>query len=86
MNYFAIIKAALAMLPVVIEAIKAIEAAMPGSGGGTAKLAIIKDTLASAYKVSSDAIGTFDQIWPVLSSMVGAVVAAFNATGVFKKK
>lgn len=86
MNYLAVIKTVLAMLPLVIQAIQALEAAMPGSGNGSAKLAVIKETLSSAYKVSTDAVGTFDQLWPVLQTMIGAVVSGFNISGVFKKK
>lgn len=85
-NYLQIVKAAVGLLPVVIEAIKALEAAMPEEGAGAQKLEIIKTTIAKAYDNASDAVGTFESIWPVLSTMVGAIVAAYNALGVFKKK
>jgi len=85
-NYLQIVKSALGLLPVVIEAVKAIEAALPESGAGAQKLDIIKATLQNAYSVSSDAVGTFESFWPVLSGMISAIVAAMNAAGIFKKK
>ena len=85
-NYFTIIKTVLGLLPVVVEAVKAIETALPESGAGAQKLEIIKATLSSAYEVANDTVASFESIWPVLSSMIAAIVAAFNAAGVFKKK
>lgn len=86
MQFIAIIKAALALLPVIIEAIKALEAAMPESGAGSAKLGVIRATLDAGYEKAADTVGTFDQIWPVLEKMIAAVVAAYNVAGIFKKK
>ncbi len=86
MNFVAIIKVALSLLPAVIEAIKAIEAAIPESGAGAQKLEIIKATLQKAHEVGGDTVGAFEQYWPVLSTMVGSVVTVFNAVGLFKKK
>lgn len=85
MNYLALVKLIVSLLPVLIEAVKAVEAAIPQSGQGQAKLAAVQSILGAAWKASSDATVAFEQVWPALSAAVSAVVAAFNAAGIFKK-
>lgn len=84
MNYFTIIKSVLSLLPIVIDAIKAIEAAFPEGTKGHIKLDIVKSTVESAYSVATDVVAPFESIWPVLSGMITAIVTAFNASGLFK--
>lgn len=86
MNYFAILKAALSLLPIIIDAIKAIEAAFPEGSNGQHKLEVVKTTVQSAMDVATDVIVPFEQVWPVLQGMIAAIVSAFNALGVFTKK
>ena len=83
-NAIAIIKLVLSLLPVIIEAVKAIEAALPQGGQGAQKLALIRETLAAGWSVGSDAVASFDAVWPALERVVGAVVGLFNKTGAFK--
>ena len=85
MNFLSIIKLIITLLPSIIEAVKAIESAIPDGGKGDAKLKLIESVLSSTYEQSNRAFGTFEQVWPVLSSTVGAVVNLFNSTGTFKK-
>ena len=84
-NAIAIIKLVLSLLPTLIEAVKAVEAALPQSGQGAQKLALIRQTLESAFGVAGDAVATFDSVWPALEKVVGAVVGLFNRTGEFNK-
>lgn len=84
-NVLANIKLILQILPLIIDTIKAIEAAIPESGAGKAKLDIVRVALQSAYDASNDVIGKFDTIWPMIQNTVGAVVSTFNALGSFKK-
>lgn len=85
MGFIEILKMILTLFPLVIQAVQAIEAAIPTGGNGQAKLELIKNTLQSAYDASTQAFGTFEQIWPVLKNVVSGIVTAFNATGIFKK-
>ena len=85
MQAIAIIKLVLTLLPAVIEAVRAIEAALPQGGQGAQKLALIRETLAAGWSVGSDAVTSFDTAWPALEKTVGAVVGLFNRTGQFGK-
>lgn len=80
-----IVRLVLALMPVLIDAVKAVEDAFPESGQGKAKLAAVRGILLSAYTTGADLATTFDQAWPALESAVGAVVALCNSTGQFKK-
>lgn len=85
MNYIIIIKAVLALLPTIIEAVKAIEAAFPQSGQGHAKIEAVRTIVEAAYGVAADAALKFDSLWPAIQSAVSAVVSLANSTGLFKK-
>jgi hypothetical protein len=75
----------LTLLPLILEAVKVIEAALPESGRGAEKLALIRAALESAFATAADTVGTFEQIWPALQSTVAAVVGLFNSVGLFRK-
>lgn len=77
MNWIAIVKAVLALLPAIIEAIKAIEAALPEPGQGSQKLTLIRTIIESANSEAAT-------MWPYIEKAVAAVVAFFNSTGIFK--
>lgn len=84
-NVLAILKTVLTLLPLLIDAVKAIEAALPQSGLGTQKLSIIRSTLEATFRTANEVSVTFEQVWPALEATVGAVVNAFNRVGVFNK-
>lgn len=79
------IKLVLSLLPMIIEAVKAIEAALPDGGKGEAKLALVRQAIAAGYSVATDTVASFEAMWPAIERTVAAVVALFNAVGVFKK-
>lgn len=85
MNFLTIIKTLFQLLPLVIEAVKTIEAAFPAQGAGAAKLAIVKSTLESAYTTATDVQGSFETLWTPLQSMISGIVSIANSTGLFKK-
>lgn len=62
------------MLPALIEAIKALETAIPGRGKGEAKLAALRGVLEAADS-------TIGALWPSLEKVVGVLVATMNRTG-----
>lgn len=85
MQYLIIIRAVLALLPAVVEAVKVLEGAFPVAGQGAAKLAALRSIIEAAYNTVVDATLSFEKLWPALQSAIGAVVSLANSTGLFKK-
>lgn len=85
MQLLQILKLILTILPLVIETMKAIEAAIPGQGQGEAKLAAVRGILEGAYKGATDVSTSFEEVWPYLSNTISTMTTLFNKTGVFKK-
>ena len=54
MSYIAYIKLVLSILPLILEVVAAIEKALPQSGQGSAKLALVKTALQTAYEAGKD--------------------------------
>lgn len=80
MQFLTIIKTIISILPLVIQAIDAIEAAFPVSGKGAAKLDVVKAVLQGSVEVADDVDnGQFDKIWVVISKVISAVVAMRKA-------
>lgn len=73
-NLFMVLK----LLPLIIEAIKALEAAIPLAGKGGEKMAALREVLTVAD-------GAVDALWPTIEKVVGVLVGLFNKTGVFGK-
>lgn len=80
------IKLVLSIFPAIINAVKTIEASIPVEGKGAEKLQLIKEVLNTTFENSTKAVSTFEQVWPMLQSVIVSIVNAFNATGVFNKK
>jgi hypothetical protein len=83
MQFLVILKLVISILPLVIDAIKLVEKSIPGTGHGEAKLSATRTILESSYGFSTDAIVSFESIWPTLKKTISGLVSAFNATGVF---
>lgn len=83
MNFIEIFKLVVQLLPLLIEAIKAVEAAMPGKGQGEIKLGLIRSALEASYHAAGQI--EFNDIWSVLAKMIDGIVKLFNSTGVFSK-
>lgn len=60
------------LIPVLIEIIKAVEAAIPGEGKGEAKLAMVRQIL----EVTDS---TITNIWPSLEKVIAIIVTTFNS-------
>jgi hypothetical protein len=67
----------LQLLPALIQAMRAIEDAIPGTGKGEEKLSAIRAILEA---VDSGAA----KYWPQIQSVIGVLVGLFNKTGAFK--
>ena len=68
----------LQLIPAIIQAMKAIEEAIPGQGAGEQKLALLRGILETADS-------SIKAMWPALSSVITLLVKTFNETGAFKK-
>ena len=67
----------LQLLPALIQAMRAIEEAIPGTGKGEEKLSAIRAILEA---VDSGAA----KYWPQIQSVIGVLVGLFNRTCAFK--
>jgi len=85
MKYLTIIKLVVSLLPVLIEAIKAVEAAIPGRDKGEIKLAAVRGVLEGVYGTATDLGVTFAEAWPAIAKAAAALVLAFNTVGEFQK-
>jgi hypothetical protein len=85
MQFLEIAKLIISLFPLLIQAVQAVEAAIPNSGNGQQKLELIKSIIQTSYESSNKLVASFEQLWSPLSSVVQAIVTAFNAVGIFKK-
>ena len=85
MKFLEILKLVLTVLPLIIDVIKAVEAAIPGEGKGEQKLAIVRAAFESAYKFGDSAFGKFEETWPIITNVISTIVSTFNNIGIFKK-
>lgn len=83
MNFLTILKLVVQLLPLVIEAVKAAEAAIPQSGMGSAKLQFVKDLLTSTTDIGTE-VAEKDYA-NAIEKTIALVVKLFNTTNVFKK-
>lgn len=84
MQAFQTIRLVLSLLPMILDVVRAIEAALPEGGNGAEKLALVRETIAAGYAIATDAVASFETVWPALEKTVAAAVALFNATGAFR--
>jgi len=90
MKFFLIIKTMIEMLPLIVELIKIAEQTIPdkddgGKSTGEQKLIFVRSQLETAYKMATDTTLQFEQLWPALEAQIKALVAAYNAVGVFRR-
>lgn len=81
----AVFKLLVFITPYLIDAMKTVEAALPGSGNGQSKLALVRSMVEGVFETVNDLTIKFDDAWPAINKVITATVAAFNASGVFKK-
>lgn len=83
-NPILVIQAGLQLLPITIEIIKQIEAAIPGQGQGEQKLVAAREILQGFYTASGGLVEIFEVIWPAMQNSITSLVKLFNKTGLFK--
>lgn len=89
MNWFTkllnITKVVAAIYPVVVTFVENVENSLPAGTPGAQKLEIVKQYLQSLWGTLSGVEATFEEVWPSIAALVGALVTAYNSLGVFKK-
>ena len=83
MSYFTILKLIVQLLPLIQEAIKAVESAIPQSGQGAAKFQFVKELLSSTVEIGTE-VSEKDYL-NALEKTINIVVKLFNSAGVFSK-
>lgn len=66
------------LISTLISSVKAIESLMPSSAGKDKTLAVIT--------MVEGVVGSVQPMLPAIESLIGTLVAGFNATGLFQKK
>lgn len=66
-----------AMLPALVDLLKALEMALPKSGMGSEKLA-------TARKIIEATFDGAKEIWPTIEKVIGVLVGLFNTAGIFR--
>lgn len=79
-NAIAILSAIRTLLPLVVQLVDALEAAMPQPGQGSKKLDAARSILQTAVADMQGIGATFDAIWPALSAIIATRVAIAKAT------
>ena len=78
-SFITIMKAVFSLIPIVIQGIDALEAAIPAGGQGSAKLDLLKNTLQSGYTTLQGAEAPFGAVWDALQPMIAGYVALMKA-------
>lgn len=73
-SFISIIKAIIAILPILRELITAAEVLFPAQGAGVQKLELVKTLLQNAYNAATEIEAPFASIWPTVASVIGYVV------------
>jgi len=69
--------AILQLLPAIISAVQAVEAAIPIPQAGATKLNLVLDAILSVGNVAENLI-------PAIKRVIASIVSTFNAVGIFK--
>lgn len=88
MKVIEVLKAWMAIFPIIVSAVRAIEDEIKESGMGEAKLAAVRIALEAVYDTCVEAaqvLGPLAVAWPRIEKFIKALVASFNLRGVFKK-
>lgn len=74
MNFIEVAKAIFQLMPVVIEAVKQVEAMFPEGGKGQLKLEMVRSTLEEGYKIVGNTAQDFAALWPALNAIITVAV------------
>lgn len=74
-----------ALYPTILDLVRGVEAALP-EGAGKTKLDTVLATIESVWSQIENLGMKFDELRPTLVLTINALVTAFNATGIFRKR
>lgn len=80
LKIIAIARAVAGLIPVGIELVKAVQAALP-DGQGKDKMAVVSSTMQGLYAAEQGLEVTFAQVWPPLQAALDGIIAIFKAAG-----
>ena len=83
MSFLSILKLVVQLLPMLIDAVKAIEAAVPAAGQGSVKLEAVKNLVMSVADITQDVDSK--NLGSAIEKATSLVVTLLNKTGVFSK-
>lgn len=83
MSFLSVLKLIVQLLPLIIETVKTVEAAVPAAGMGSAKLEAAKGIIMSVTAIAEDV--SDKDFESALDRAIAMVVALMNRTGIFKK-
>jgi len=83
MNFLSILKLVIQLLPLLIDAVKAVEAAVPSAGQGSTKLETVKNLVMSVLDITQDVDNK--NLGSALDKAISLVVTLLNKSGVFTK-
>ena len=83
MSFLNILKLVVQLLPLVIQAVKAAEEAIPQSGAGAAKFQFVRELLTTTADIGTE-VSEKDYV-NALDKTINLAVKLFNSVGVFKK-
>lgn len=75
MNFIAIIKLLVQLLPIIRAAVDQIDDLFPQGGYGSQKLAMVKTIVEQAISVSDLGAGAFGTLWPIIEGTIANVVS-----------
>jgi hypothetical protein len=79
MNFMMIIQTAqliFGMIPVILQAMKAVEESVGPTMPGAQKLEMVRAGLEAAYNMEQGVAQPFGAIWPAIASMIGVLKAS----------
>lgn len=82
-NFLAVLRMVISLLPLLSQLVQAVEATLPASGQGAAKLEMVRKMLESAYGTMGTATVAFDQVWVAVMPIISSLVSLFKTNGTF---
>lgn len=80
MNFLAVLKLIITLLPIIHSAVDQIEQLFPQGGYGAQKLEMVKTIIEKSISISELGGSAFGSIWPIISGVIGHIVSLKKAT------
>ena len=81
MNFLSALKLVISLLPAILEAMRALEAALPDKGSGPTRLAMLLGVLDAVQS----SVGGLTDVWesakPMITNTINKLVEVFNSNG-----